>query len=453
MNHLLFGWGPGPGPRLLAPGLPDALIASEGVIAWPFEEGLFLLRGLVATFVETGAVLGIVASASGWTLLTSGGPTGVRLLLLDPDGGILKERALSGIGRSPLLGAGLVGWRVGADNVVLHAEGDGAFLRLPLGPREGILGLWSDRPGLLWADEKRLYRMEPGGKPQSVGSVNSDIRRLVAGPGGAAVLHSRDGQWALPKGGIPVPVEIAFDPDGARFSADGQQVILRVDEGLALIDLRTGGVITFAEGPDLSPVGFDPRPLLLDESSGELRCFDGDLCAEGFVPTAPTLSGELLAGPGGRIWNLRTGAVSQSTPWLSADLIVALGDLGGAASGWAALIGTTLSHVSSAGIALQHHELPAELLPEGDAPTEGAWDGHHLWLHRESGWLRVDLHSGEVMESEQAPPGGSIETEADIPEPDLIVSLLGMDAERRSAERRYLWRLDGALISVPLQPD
>jgi hypothetical protein len=452
MNRLFFGWGPGVGPRLLAPGLPDALIAAEGVICWPFEEGLFLLRGSVATFVETGAVLGLVPTAEGWTLLTSGGPTGLRLRRLDPDGSLLGERSISGIGRAPQLGAGLVAWRKGADNIVLPAAEGAPPLRLPIGPREGLLGLWTDQPGLIWADEQRLYRMSPGGRPQSAGSLNSDVRRLVAGPCGAALLLSRDGQWALPPGGLPVPVEIALELDGARFSADGQRAIVRCEEGLALIDTRTGGVLTYAEGADLSPVGFDPAPLLLDESTGELRTFEGELRADGFVPTSPTLADDRLAGPGGRVWDLRTGAASPSLPELSADLIVSLGE-----AGWAALIGETLSHLSAECEPLAHHSLPAALLPEADPPLEGAWDGRHLWLLREAGWLRASLETGELVVDERGPSQGSTaapppEVEPpslDRPEQAALVAMLGIDAERRCGDRRFLWRLDGALWSVP----
>jgi hypothetical protein len=157
---------------------------------------------------------------------------------------------------------------------------------------DGAATFWYD------ADNGYLYRKDA--RIQALATL-SRAPVVATGPGGSAIV---DGALAIAPGHAAVVLERELAPERwLRFSEDGLVAAGATDDDTtALVDLRTGCVLR------------EERGLPVDQ-----QCrFDADTGAVddrplGLLDATPALSGEILAGPGGATWDLRSGR--RLSPW------------------------------------------------------------------------------------------------------------------------------------------
>ncbi len=64
-----FGWGPGSGQRLLAPGLPDVLLTDGAHLGWLARDGVYALMEDQVHLVAVPQPAGISVSPSCWVVV------------------------------------------------------------------------------------------------------------------------------------------------------------------------------------------------------------------------------------------------------------------------------------------------------------------------------------------------------------------------------------------------
>lgn len=301
-----LGFGPGAGPRLLAPGNPD-WIGTDGVrLGWTLRDRLFLLEG------DRVRVVDLVDEASAacpgpthWTVAVDAGFVLVDAAAGEAVGGLYEEE------REPLrlLPGADVGLLVAAPEHQLLRLHDGRALPLPDGAlRARFVAPWTRGPGACWVDMDTLYRMRP--RIRALAKV-AGCAGLATGPEGAVLAQLKRGCVLAAPRGEAVEVDEDLLAENARFSPDGRQLLASDGEAVLLVDSDTGKVLRRWEGEAI-PVGFGPSgPWRLCTDRGEVRDAEDQVVAAGFCGPSPALGGDWIVGPGGRIWS-RDGTLLRS---------------------------------------------------------------------------------------------------------------------------------------------
>ncbi|MFZ5476241.1 MAG: hypothetical protein ACOZNI_05645, partial [Myxococcota bacterium] len=294
--------GEGPLPRLCAPGVPDWIGADGARVGWALRDRLFLLGdGWVDVVALPDDVEDVCASPGRWTVAHAVGFVCVDVASAQPVGVVLEDE------RDPVATrpGGDTGLFVEVPEQRLVRLADGLPLPLPdAALRARFLRPWETGVGACWVDMDTLYRM--GERVFALGRAPGP-EALRCGPGGAVMVTLRSDTVLAAAKGLAVRAGVRLDASTARFSPDGQTALAASERGVVHVDLRDGKTLRAWEG-DLAPVGFAPRPLLLDLDRGALVDGDGDVVLTGFAASEPSLGGGKLAGPGGALWDLATGA-------------------------------------------------------------------------------------------------------------------------------------------------
>jgi hypothetical protein len=317
---LSFGWGPGPGDRMLAPGLPDALFCDGSHLGWINRDGAWRLNGNRVEFVPVSYPVGVTVCAAGWTLVraTEGGWCVHRI---DWRQGTVSQTELAGRGV-------LAGWSwatvdLGLERRLIDLENPAAP-RPPAGARDAHSRPWSDSPGLIWITDKTVYRMGPDLRVRVAGSLPATPLSWIAGPAGAAVFALDGAAWgSAPRGGLVRLPDI--DVGTSRFSPDGHRLLAIHDEGIVEVDLIRGDICQEKRGA-FTPVGYAESPVVMEETTGAVRTLSGHTLAEGFSPCASALDDAHLYGPGGTAWDLEAGVSLWSHAPLRGEHIAVVGD-------------------------------------------------------------------------------------------------------------------------------
>ncbi len=293
--------GPGPGPRLLAPGVPDWLGADGTRVGWVLRDRLFLRDESGVSVVELpDHAEDVSAGPHRWTVGLSNGfvqvdPVNTRIeaLLVDDDAEPVATRP----GES-------VGLFIEVPEHRLLRLSDGLALPLPDGAlRARWIRPWATGLGACWVDMEALFRL--GARVSALGRAPGPDG-LACGPlGGALVALKADTVVAAPRG-LAMRVGRVVDAESARFAPDGESVLAACDDGVVWIGLADGAVRRTWTG-SLQPVGFAPGPVLWDRARGVLVREDGAVLLDGFAGALPGVAGRVLAGPGGAVWDLDTG--------------------------------------------------------------------------------------------------------------------------------------------------
>lgn len=305
---LVLHLGAGDGDRLLAPGMPDRLLADGHRLGWLSRGALFMLdpaRTHARLVVLDQSVDSVATSTERWVLAHEGG-----LEIFDPEAGRTGLIATDLVEDLASLrpGGSLAVLRTATGNRAVDLE-TGEELMLPDGARRSrTLVPWSDGAGLIWIDDDSLYRWTLARGVSVCGQLPDRVAEIVPGPGGAVLVTLVGGGCLVAGPGRQATVlaQEVLAPT-ASFDATGDRLLASVAEGVAVFQTRTGALDQLWPG-ETTPVGFAPEPVRLDERDGVLRGPDGAVLLSFLGLAGVALDVPLLAGPGGTVWDLSTGA-------------------------------------------------------------------------------------------------------------------------------------------------
>lgn len=286
--------------RVLAPGWPEWLGSDGERLGWAVRDRLFLHRpGDERCWLVQlpDAVEGVSPSPTGWVCALGQGFVTVDPSRAEVVAALLDDES------DP------VGTRAGRDVGVfmeapLHRAlrlVDGTELALPEGAsRSRWLTPWGTGAGVTWVDGETVYRLPAGVRVAAVGRLRG-TSEVIAGPAGACVVRGRTASLLLAARGFGVDGPLL---DAARISEAGESAVASDAAGALEVRLADGKVLGRWAGR-LDPVGFlHGEALVHDRATGEVRKAAGGRVGEGFCGAQPAVSGDALAGPGGRQWRV-----------------------------------------------------------------------------------------------------------------------------------------------------
>jgi hypothetical protein len=190
----------------------------------------------------------------------------------------------------------------------------GAVSSLPECALEGALLAWPCGGGHTWSSEGLLCRRPVGGPTRALSQLPTQPERIEVGPRGALVLLI-DGQalGAAPEGPL-LALPDGVDLGELRFSPTGDRLLIRDEDSLLEVILRTGEPTARWPGP-LRPAGWRPEAVAWDPTDGSLRPPGGPAFALGFTAAPPAQSAALLLGPGGLAWSIDSAAHRWALPF------------------------------------------------------------------------------------------------------------------------------------------
>lgn len=432
----------GPLPRLLAPGAPDWIGADGTRVGWALRDRLFLLRDDHVAVVELPDLVEEIAPGpTRWTVALGAGfvridPVMARVeeLLLDDEAAPVATRAGEALGLFVEV----------PEHRLLHLV-DGRPLPLPDGAiRSRFVRPWQTGVGACWVDLDVILRM--GARVSVVGRAQR-TEGLAVGPEGALLVRGASDTWVAAPKGLAVRVGRLLDADSARFSPDGASVLAAAADGVVWVDLATGEVRKSWPG-SLAPVGFAPDPVLWDLDRGALTDATGAVRLDGFAGAAPAAAGSVLAGPGGAVWDLNTGARGR------ADL----------RDGVCATDGTVTVHVDDTHAhVLGGASFPHGLCADDDVVDHAALDGDTLvvaTLDGEVGRFALDgaprgrtRRKSPPRPARAAPPPGVILPDEDEESYVRVADArfpVPADGAARAGDAVWAWTDEGALFALPV---
>lgn len=180
----------------------------------------------------------------------------------------------------------------------------------PLGARRARS--FDDGTGFFWLHDGWAYRWEPARRPSVVGHVGSGA--VQCGPHGALIGWGTSAWGAAPRRSR-VTLEAVLEPPSVRFSPDGKRVAGLSDVGPVCLSLIDGRILDTYSGQPIDTEGTILRIGAI---------YRGDrVLLDGVHEASWDREGPLLAGPGGRVWDLRTGlAQSEDVVLFGATVIV-----------------------------------------------------------------------------------------------------------------------------------
>lgn len=455
MRRLLFGLGPGEGPRLLAPGHPEWIGTDGQTLGWVVRDRLFLSPLREPERVVMVCLPDLIdavapgspesAGGAGWVLALGQG-----FVRLDPRTGeglaVIFDDAVDPLQTRPGLDVGMF---QEVPRPALVDIRDGTPLPLPDGAlRSPWLRPWARGVGALWVDQETVYRM---GQRTSALARFSAVTGLAAGPDGA-LLVSRPGESLVgAPGRLPHRLDRELDTESAVFSPCGRWLLAADLEGLALVELEEGEVVGSWEG-SLRPVGLlpaaegPPTVLTLDAATGGVGVPGGEVLREGFTGAVPSFGKGLLAGPGGRLWRAPgPHVVAGFGPWRE---------------GLAVTDGVMALLVGEEGVELGGRVLPTGL-PAGEEPVHATVEGEVLAIWGDGGSrVRLSLPAGTLLERRRGrapgppaclPPGGAVTEPGE--ESELRVGSeawpVPADGAAWVEDTLWAWSREGMLLTLP----
>jgi len=264
-----------------------------------------------------------------------------------------------------------------------------------------------------------------------VGAIADDVKRIVAGPQGAAVIVGLDSTWVLPRIGRPLKVfSTPTDADNICFDDDGNRVLMFSPDGLVVVDCATARICSVSSG-DLLPTGFLGQPLLFDEDSGVLTLMDGDVHSTGWLPAPVCIAGDCLYGPGGATWSLHSGASMWQHPALSSEFVVE------SAQAILCIDDTSVAVLGFDGDLTHEFQLPDGVIDAG--PFDGGF-----WFETDSGFYPCSI-DGIVGKRLLAVPESQCSPMEDEPDPWGIPSPIPVDGQLVRDRGIWVWSDCGEL--------
>jgi hypothetical protein len=319
-----LGLGSGDGDRLMAPGVPDGLLA-DGKRLGLYSHGALTLidpalgRALLIPLDDD--IEAVIAAGGRWLAVTESGVAAV-----DPEQGllgVLGTDVVEDLERVVLGGACVV---VDSEEARAAFTPEGKAIAVPAAAVDArVITPLHDRAGLAWADEEHV-RISVGGAVRTVAELTDRVTDMVAGPGDVLLAKVLDGACFAITGGGAVALEEDTLPETARFSPEGDLLLAAVAGGAGLIDLKSGALLKRWSGA-FSPVGFiEGRPLLFDEAKGAVVDGAGAVVLEGLSLAGACYDPPVLYGPGGTAWDLSEGERSWDDAPLEGGVTAADGE-------------------------------------------------------------------------------------------------------------------------------
>jgi hypothetical protein len=286
--------------------------------------------------------------------------------------------------------------------------------------------------------------------PRLVGSLPTKAEEWIVGPQGSVFFALADSSWAAPGRGSLVEIE-GIDPHTVRFSADGTALAGNTENGVVHVDLSTGKTIRRLDNAQLTPVGFDTNgtALLLQESSGAIRTWNGKELAHGFSPSAVVRHGDFLYGPGGTAWNLRTGTRAWQHAPLGGTHLIAFDDC-------LVQITDRIERLDYAGQPQGHAPFPFVEEIDGEV-LDIHGQGSALVVETEDGFTGIDLQGKRLgpVDLEEQPtdaavtiPGWTLDEETLCLVQDSTGISLAVDGTTQAHGSWWCWTEDGLLFAI-----
>ncbi len=445
--------GSGHTATLIAPGTPDWIGGDGTRLGWLLRDRLFLQEGedvIVVSLPDYGE--DVAAGPDRWVVSMEDG-----FVLVDPIAGEVTG-ALMEEGHVP------VATRPGADCAVILDVPENQLIRtrdgLPLPLPDAALGARWLAPfgtglGAVWVDSETLYRLGASaeGAPRIAAlGRTSGVEGIRCGPFGAVLVACKDHLIVAAPRGIALRIPQHVLVESARFSPDGRRALAAGEDGVLLLDLVEGAVLRVWDG-DLAPVGFrGDRAVRWDVGSGILLDEADEIVGNGFAGATPSTGGDWIAGPGGAVWSIATGARLRG----GIDGICATDG-----RRLAVVHGDTLT-LTEAGVeeargfphgfadedpvdaaCIEGDTLTLRTM-DGEAAAFSLADGASLWRRRDAKAARAKapLPLGVVLAPE----------ESNVIVDDLSLPL-PVDAAARGPTHTWLWNEEGMLVRVPRRGD
>jgi hypothetical protein len=387
-----FEAGSAAGHRLLAPGLPDVMVATEQATGWLNDSGLWIQAHGVLTLHGQANVSGLQASGEHWVVVTEqDGSSEVQRISTLPSRAC-ERRTFQG--RSVVAGTDWVVVDTGIERVAFDLL-SGEVCRLPVGARDSRPQPWASGCGVIWVDQGRVYRLSGEERPQVVGVLAWTPKAWLAGPHGSAVFCGANEAYGLAAGGTLVQLPLC-DSESVRFSDDGLEALVLTEDALCSIQLSTGDVTLKKQGA-LSPVGFCNGPVVLDEDSGVLKALGGMPISDGYSPCAAAHMNGTLYGPGGTAWDVTTGRRLWRNAPLAGTHLVAHPE-------GVVQIDPRIRGFNNSGEPVFDFPIPTDEEIDGEV-LDACWVEDMLYLEVDHGWIKVDFTGKRVgVVDEFSPP-------------------------------------------------
>ena len=162
-----LGLGPGSGQRLLAPGLPDALFTDGASLGWLTRDGVYVLLEDYVHFVSAPGAVQVAASPEMWAVAAPSeeGWIITRFRARDP-----RPVRYEVAARSLTVGTTWAVLDVVHEREVISLQ-SGARIPIPAGDADARPQPFADGMGVVWVAGSAVYRLQDGGRVQSVGML------------------------------------------------------------------------------------------------------------------------------------------------------------------------------------------------------------------------------------------------------------------------------------------
>ncbi len=433
-----FGWGPEGGHRILAPGLPDVVFASDGLVVWINAAGFWMWKDDAVAFHPVREPVDVRVGVERSILCFGGAGAWAVETYCNRRLDLLHVRRFEG--RSIQCGTDLVVVDTGIERLV-YSLSDGHEVRVPVGARDAHPRAWAHGRGITWIDQGNVYSLREGHRVRLVCRLPVEPTEWIVGPHGTAVFGCGDVTLVVHQSGS-VHEFPPIDFQNVCFRSDGAQMLCVSESGIVHLDLETGGVIDHKSGL-LVPVGFRDHPIVLDEDAGILKWLGGSTICRGFSPSAAALYGDILYGPGGTAWSVQ----AEERIWKESPLcgLFLVGHEGGVFQIDDRIIGYDLS-----GKRVIDIPLPIDEDIDGDI-VDVHWDGESFDFDMGDRSIRVDLQGNRTGAAGSQSASRGSETrwaEPCLENANMAVEIFQTDGHLPTPAGRWLWGDDGMLLIV-----
>ena len=229
-----------------------------------------------------------------------------------------------------------------------------------------------------------------------------------------------------------------MDVESLRFHSDGSQILSILEGGTAHLNLKNGQVVSQKSG-FLVPVGFDQKPIVLDEDAGILKWMGGGTICRGFSPSAAAQHGNILYGPGGTAWNIDTQEQAWNESPLGGIFLVAHQD-------GVFQVNERIIGFSPTGKQVVDIPLPIDESLDGEI-LDVRWNGECLLFKTVDGMILVDIRGNRTVQGTASVVPASTDDEGTSQEEHETCPLVAVGTIR-GAGGAWMWNEDGMLVVV-----
>ena len=220
-----FGWKAGCENRILAPGLPDVVQGTEGLLAWMNGSGLWMWGGDDVTLHPVQDAHGLLVTRHHSVVCVGSGPQWELYAYCN------HSRQLSSVqrfqGRSICYGSALAVVDVGFERQVYDLQ-NGQSVHAPVGARDAHPRPWQEGAGITWLDGPNVYEKAEGERVRHVARLPGEPDAWVVGPHGAGVFLCGESTLTVHHSGVVQEFPI-MDVESLRFQSDGSQILSILD--------------------------------------------------------------------------------------------------------------------------------------------------------------------------------------------------------------------------------